>query len=163
MNLAKNPRHINNKKPPKVLTIIIRNLQNKVLISSLGIKKAVLSTITLLQPGIKGEISICFVNDEKIKKFNRKYIGSNYPTDVIAFDISEEKNVLLSDILVSSDAAIRNAKTYETSPKYELYLYVVHGVLHLLGFDDKTVKERDLMQKKAETILLRLGLKNVNT
>jgi probable rRNA maturation factor len=73
------------------------------------------------------------------------------PTDVLAFDLSAPGavRVLLADIIISADTAARNAKIFHTTPLYELYLYVVHGVLHLLGYDDKTKAQRKLMHKKA--------------
>lgn len=64
---------------------------------------------------------------------------------MLAFDSGE--------IVVSSDAAVRNAKIFKTEPLYELTLYVVHGVLHILGFEDRTKKQRESMQEKAENIL----------
>ena len=67
---------------------------------------------------------------------------------MLAFDLSPEPCYLEADIIVSSDTAIRNAKEYKTSPEHELKLYVIHGVLHLLGYDDHTNKERLLMRKK---------------
>jgi rRNA maturation RNase YbeY len=83
-------------------------------------------------------------------------------TDVIAFDNSLDKRdeTLLGDIAVSTDTAIRNARIYKTTPLYEIYLYVIHGVLHLLGYDDKTQKERKIMQSKADHIISTLSIKN---
>ncbi|KPK97483.1 MAG: hypothetical protein AMJ95_08760 [Omnitrophica WOR_2 bacterium SM23_72] len=76
---------------------------------------------------------------------NLRFLHKNQPTDVLAFDSGE--------IVVSTDAAIRNAKIFKTEPLYELYLYVVHGLLHILGFKDRTQKQRAHMQQKAEQIL----------
>ena len=55
---------------------------------------------------------------------------------------------MFADIVISTDTAIRNAKIFKTTQLNELYLYVVHGVLHLLGYDDRTQKQRQIMQKK---------------
>ena len=92
------------------------------------------------------EITLCLVNDPKIRGLNLKYLGEDIPTDVLAFDAT-------GDIVISTDTAIRNAAIYKTSPVYETYLYVVHGVLHLLGYDDRNPKGRKLMDNKAKTIL----------
>ncbi|MBP7216920.1 MAG: rRNA maturation RNase YbeY, partial [Candidatus Omnitrophica bacterium] len=54
-------------------------------------------------------------------------------TDVLAFTLANTRQALIGDVIVSTDAAIRNAKTYRTNPHYETFLYVVHGILHLLG------------------------------
>ena len=85
-----------------------------------------------------------------------KYLGKNNPTDVIAFDVAEPKrpDKIFADIVISTDRAIDNAGAFHTTPYFELYLYVIHGVLHILGYDDKTKKDKLLMRKK-ETHLLK--------
>jgi len=68
-----------------------------------------------------------------------------------------KKNELCADIIVSTDTAVRNAKAYKTSASYELNLYVVHGMLHFLGYDDKTARDRKKMDKKAAQYLLNIN------
>lgn len=92
------------------------------------------------------------MGDTKIRSLNKKFLKKDRPTDVLAFDLSGP-NDMIADIIVSSGTAIRNAKVFGTDPRYELYLYVVHGALHLLGYDDKTVKGRKAMEFKASKIL----------
>ncbi|MFH1458118.1 MAG: rRNA maturation RNase YbeY [Candidatus Omnitrophota bacterium] len=101
-----------------------------------------------------GEITVCFVNDKKIKELNLRYLQKNEPTDVLAFDSG--------DIVVSTDAAIRNAKIFETERLYELYLYIIHGVLHLSGYDDKTPKLKKKMDKKTKEIFKKCGSFNAD-
>ena len=142
------------------MRIIIKNLQNKVPLNS---KKAVKTVQKVLSSeGIKksGEITFSFVNDRKIKELNLKYLGKNNPTDVIAFDVAEPKrpDKIFADIVISTDRAISNAKIFKTSPLYELYLYVVHGMLHLLGYNDKTKKDKLLMRKREAHLLKILNL-----
>lgn len=86
------------------------------------------------------------------------YLGEYCPTDVIAFDNSAKNAEISADIAVSSDTAIRNARLFRTSPLYELHLYVVHGVLHILGYRDNTAGKRKHMQERAESILLTSNL-----
>ena len=81
------------------------------------------------------------------------YLGSDCPTDVIAFDLSATKNEISADLAVSTDTAIRNARIFKTHAGYEVYLYVIHGILHLLGYDDKTAQQRKVMEHKAQRIL----------
>ena len=88
------------------------------------------------------------------------YLGSDCPTDVIAFDLSATKNEILADLAISTDTAIRNARIFKTCAAYEVYLYVIHGILHLLGFRDSTERQRKLMEEKATQILSALGIKN---
>ncbi len=103
-------------------------------------------------------MTICFVGDAKIRQLNKKYLGIDAPTDVLAFDLSAKAGALCADILISAHTAVGNAKIFNTSPYYELYLYVVHGILHLIGYDDAGEKDRRVMQKKAELILETLPL-----
>jgi len=108
-----------------------------------------------------GEITVCFVNDNKIRELNLKYHHRNASTDVLAFDISapQIKRGMFADIVVSTETAVRNAGVYNTSPLFEAYLYVIHGVLHLLGYRDGNKKERESMQARAEQVLTRLKIK----
>jgi len=133
--------------------VIIKNLQEKIPVNPKRIRKTALKVLSL--EGIKkpGEISILFVNDRQIKEFNLLYRGRDCPTDVLSFDSSINKKEILADIVVSTETAVRQSRIFKTAPIYEVYLYVIHGVLHLLGYDDKTAKQRNLMQKKAEAIL----------
>lgn len=86
------------------------------------------------------------------------YLGELCPTDCISFQTVDSKRCLIADIAVSTDTAVRQGRLYKTSALYETYLYVVHGVLHALGYDDNTNRKRALMQKKAETILTAVGI-----
>lgn len=141
------------------MKISVKNLQRKLAINPGKIRKSILKTLSLKAKNISGEINICFVGDAQIRKLNLKYLRHNNPTDVISFDMSLDKKNLLADIAVSSDTAIRNAGVFKTSPNYELYLYVVHGVLHLIGFNDHNAPGRKLMDKRAHAILKELNIK----
>ena len=68
----------------------------------------------------------------------------------MAFNLSEkkEKNIILADIMISTQEALKQAANFKTTPDYELSLYVVHGILHILGFGDHTRAQIKLMRKK---------------
>jgi len=140
--------------------ITIINLQNRVPVNSRKVAK--IAQKVLSSEGIKksGEITICFVNDQKIKELNLRYLAKNNPTDVIAFDVAEPKrpDKLFADIVISTDRAIDNADVFKTSPLFELYLYVIHGVLHILGYDDRRKADKLLMRKKEQALLKSLNL-----
>jgi len=74
---------------------------------------------------------------------NLKFLHKNWPTDVLAFCDRAS-----SDIVISTDTAIRNAKIFKTSRVYELQLYLVHGLLHLLGYDHANPRQRQIMRQK---------------
>lgn len=142
------------------MKVAIRNLQKKIPINPARIKKALLNALSHEARKLSGELTVSFVNKHQIKKLNLRYLGRNEPTDVIAFDLSEPlAEGIFADIVVSTDAALRNSSLFKTTPLYEAYLYTIHGLLHLLGYDDKRPKDRQLMQKKAIKILSRLEIK----
>lgn len=102
--------------------------------------------------GIKkqGEINFCFVDDAQIKKLNAKFHKNNCATDVLAFNLctqSEEKYIL-ADIVISAQTAFKQAARFKTTPAYELELYIVHGLLHILGYNDQNKSQIKLMRKK---------------
>lgn len=132
------------------MEITIINLQKKLLIHPERIKKLVHNILKSEKVRSSGAINICFVSNRLIRKFNAKYHKRNRPTDVLAFNLSDpkKKNVLLADIMVSSDAAIKAARSFKTASDYELSLYVAHGVLHLLGFNDRSKRQIQLIRKK---------------
>jgi len=141
--------------------ITVKNLQKKIPISPKRIKEAILESLPSQDIKRSGEITVCFVNDKKIRELNLKFHGRNVSTDVLAFDISSPpvNRGIFADIVVSAETAIYNAGVYHTSPSYEACLYVIHGVLHLLGYRDSNIKERESMQSRAEQVLARLKIK----
>lgn len=100
--------------------------------------------------GVKksAEVTVSFVSDKEIRELNLLYLGRYAPTDVLAFDISGLNGGLMADIVISTDAAVRNSRIYSSAIAYETCLYVIHGVLHLLGYRDNNAKNRQLMRKK---------------
>ena len=141
------------------MKVAVRNLQKKIPVNPKRITKAVLKILSIEGIRNSGEKTFCFVNDTKIKELNSKYLGKNKPTDVIAFDIAEPKSPdkIFADIAISTDRAIDNAARFKTSPLFELYLYVIHGVLHILGYDDRNKKDKLLMRKRESHLLKTLN------
>ena len=97
-----------------------------------------------------GWINFCFVDNEQIKKINARFLKIKSSTDVLAFDLSSKKNknIIQADIMISTQAALNQARSFKTTPDFELSLYVVHGLLHILGFLDHTLPQKKLMRKK---------------
>jgi probable rRNA maturation factor len=90
------------------------------------------------------------VNNQLIKRFNAKFLKNNTPTDVLAFNSSNAriKKAIAADIMISTDAALKQARNFKTTPDYELLLYAAHGLLHILGYNDQTPAQIKLMRKK---------------
>ncbi|MEW6101079.1 MAG: rRNA maturation RNase YbeY [Candidatus Omnitrophota bacterium] len=140
------------------MKITVKNFQKEIPINPKRIKKAILKTLS--SQGIKksGEITVSFVNKKKITDLNFRFLKRRVPTDCLSFDLSDEKKDgrILADVVVSADAAISNAKIFLTTARHELLLYVIHGVLHILGYDDRTPGQRKRMMQKATHILSRV-------
>jgi probable rRNA maturation factor len=130
--------------------IIIRNFQKKIPINPKRIKTAILKVLSKESIKKSGEITVCFVSDNRIRKLNAKYLKENAPTDVLSFNLSTSKypNSLTADIIISADTAVRNSKVYKTTPIFELNLYLIHAILHILGYKDSSPKQIRLMRKK---------------
>lgn len=102
-----------------------------------------------------GEISIIFCDDNYLLEMNLKYLSHNTLTDVITFDYSEG-NSISGDIFISIERVRENAVIFSKHPEEEIHRVMVHGILHLCGYKDKTKKDSALMRQKEETYLARL-------
>ena len=132
-----------------MVRITVKNLQKKVLVYPHKIKEKIIKVLKGEKFKGEAEITVCFINDRLIRKLNKKFLKKDCPTDVLAFNIANHKKAGLSaDIIISAETALRNTKIFKTTPAYELSLYSVHGVLHLLGYNDHSVKEKEEMRKK---------------
>lgn len=106
-------------------------------------------------------ISVIFCSDDYLLDVNKKYLQHDYFTDIITFDYSEdipEEGVIAGDLFISIDTVARNAFTYRVRFKQELHRVIIHGVLHLLGYKDKSVNESLEMRAKEDFYLAKLEI-----
>lgn len=96
---------------------------------------------------------INFIDSEKIKRINKEFLQHDYSTDVITFNYSENDDAVDGEIFISIDDAAEFAKKYKATLNLELNRLVIHGILHLRGFDDINKNDR-LKMKKMENNLL---------
>ena len=96
-----------------------------------------------------GPLSIIFCSDRYILDVNLRYLQHDYFTDIITFDYCEGKTVS-GDLFISIDSVRENARIYATKFEDELDRVMVHGVLHLLGYDDHTPEDTAVMREKEE-------------
>ena len=94
-----------------------------------------------------GDINVIFCSDNYILDVNMKYLQHDYFTDIITFDYCEGK-VLSGDLFISVDSVRENSIEFGTDFEEELHRVIVHGVLHLIGYDDHTEKDIKLMRSK---------------
>ena len=92
-----------------------------------------------------GDIGYMFVDDEKILEVNREYLQHDYYTDIITFDYCEDDE-LNGDLVTSLDTVRTNAELFGKTYEEELYRVIIHGVLHLIGINDKGPGEREIME-----------------
>ena len=108
----------------------------------------VLSLTNLLNQEAKilGDISIIFVSDSYLLEMNQKYLNHDYYTDIITFDYCE-MNIVSGDLFISVDRVQENADTFNVDFLTELHRVMIHGVLHLCGYKDKSDDEERLMRE----------------
>ncbi|MDP2939020.1 MAG: rRNA maturation RNase YbeY [Candidatus Omnitrophota bacterium] len=101
------------------------------------------------------DIAIAFVDKKEIKKLNKKFLRKSRLTDVLSFESSQNyyKKIVSGDIAICTDAAVMNSKIFKTSPEFELKLYLIHGLLHLMGYNDKNIAQRKRIRQKEKEIL----------
>ncbi|OQA02797.1 MAG: Endoribonuclease YbeY [Planctomycetes bacterium ADurb.Bin401] len=104
----------------------------------------------------KALINIEIADDKKIVEVNKKFLKSKKITDVISFDVSDDSEKVF-DIIVNASLARRQAKLYAHLPQSELALYILHGLLHQLGFDDLTPRKASKMHRMEDKILRKHG------
>ena len=104
-----------------------------------------------------GEISVIFCSDAYLLDMNRKYLGHDYFTDIITFDYSEGE-VLSGDLFISVDTVRSNASFYSAEFDDELDRVIVHGLLHLIGYDDHSEEEFAAMKEKENYYLSKRAL-----
>lgn len=99
-----------------------------------------------------GSIAYIFCNDDKILEVNHQYLQHDYYTDIITFDYCEDeemmgnKNTISGDLFISLDTVRTNAEQQGTTYDEELHRVIIHGILHLVGINDKGPGEREIME-----------------
>ncbi len=142
---------------PKMIHLTIFNISKCPFLSRKKTEKVV--SFLLRAHGINNtKLSIIFVTDRQIKTLNRLYRRKNRYTDVLSFAMREgvciKKDAdILGDIVISVDRARAQAKIFGTSFKEEMELYIIHGVLHLLGYDDEKPAAGKKMREKEKELM----------
>ncbi|MBO3115249.1 rRNA maturation RNase YbeY [Winogradskyella sp. DF17] len=115
-----------------------------------------LNDVILNENREKGELSYVFCTDEYLHKINIEYLNHDTYTDIITFDYSVGKK-LHGDIYISVERVTENAGTYRCSVKEEMARVMVHGLLHLCGYKDKSTVEATIMRGKEDFYLSRFA------
>ncbi|TWR28673.1 rRNA maturation RNase YbeY [Mucilaginibacter achroorhodeus] len=130
---------------------IIYKLKNKT-----AIRKWLKDTIEAEGYKLK-ELNYIFCSDEYLLQINQQYLDHDTYTDVVTFDNSEEEGVIVSDIFISIDRIRENASKFKVTEEHELHRVIIHGALHLLGYKDKSVTDKQKMTSKEDFYLDKRG------
>lgn len=128
------------------------NLKNRKVL-----KSWVQHVISLEEKNI-GSINYIFSSDDFVLEINRKYLQHDYYTDIITFNYNED-DLLSGDIFISIDTVRTNAPQFSKSFNEELYRVIIHGVLHLVGYDDQDDVSRSIMRQKEDDYIQLLSSK----
>lgn len=99
-----------------------------------------------------GEINYIFCSDAKILEYNKEYLDHDYYTDIITFDYSMD-NHIAGDIYIGIETVSSNAILMALNTEQELFRVIIHGILHLCGYKDKTPKEESIMHEQEDIAL----------
>jgi probable rRNA maturation factor len=135
------------------MKIAIENRQRQQKIAKVPLRK-VARKILSASGCPDGELSILIVDDAMIQEINRDYLGRNHPTNVISFAMQEGEGEgiqpdLLGDVVISAETAARDAGEAKVTFESELYFLLLHGILHLLGYDHERGTQAEARQMQA--------------
>jgi len=103
---------------------------------------------TINYEGKIGEtINIIFTSNNNIKSLNKKYLNRNYTTDIIAFNYNRDF-FISGDLFLNPDTIMKNSEEYNTRFNEEILRVIIHGILHLVGYNDKSKEEKTVMREK---------------
>ena len=143
-----------------MITVDVTNDQTLLSVDDSRIRKAV-KMILRDRAVEQGRIGVAVVDDAAITELHRKYLGQDEPTDVMSFPLERGEHSLEGEVIVSAETAALAAGWYEWPAEDELLLYVVHGTLHLVGFDDTTPQSKSEMRRQESMVLARMGVRRV--
>lgn len=136
--------------------ITIINLNKSCAINIKFLKRIAGDILAFIKKPEAAELEITFLDNESIRIFNKRYKKRDSPTDVLSFKIGRAEfgdKSFLGEILISSERAAENAGIFGTDFEEELVLYVIHGILHLFGYDDESPGDRSVMSRKEKETL----------
>lgn len=141
---------------PKAV-ITVQNFQKNLSLNPVSVKNTIHSILKFRRIS-NAELTFVFVSRQKIAALNKQFLGRACATDVLAFDLSEGRGKCLrGDIIISTDAVIRQSALFGQPLARELALYMIHGILHLSGYDDHSPKDIVRMRAEEQRILKLLG------
>lgn len=152
---------------PADLAVVVRNQQRKSTVDAAWLKGVARAALAA-EKVAAAELCVMVVNDARIAAIHDEWFSDPTPTDVITFDLSGGGHgptaPLQGDIVVSAETAARVARELRRqgqtgwTPRHELAYYVVHGILHLTGYDDRAAADRRAMRARERAVMRAIGL-----
>jgi probable rRNA maturation factor len=107
-----------------------------------------------------GRLSVAVVGARRMTRLHRQFLGVDKPTDVLSFDLgtNQRRGQIDGEIVLCADVARRQARRMHVDWRAELALYLVHGILHLAGYDDRTLRDARRMHAREAALLRELGI-----
>ena len=136
------------------MTIFIRNRQRQLKVDRTLLQRIARETLHQVGAQEGTTIGIILVNDAQIAQYNERFHAAPGPTDILTFYFPELAG---GELVISTERAIEHARRYRTTPTRELTLYVIHGILHLHGYDDRTSRQRARMRAAERRLLNRFA------
>jgi len=144
------------------MSIIIENRQKEISLNRRRVRRSLNKILNILGHDDK-EISLLLVNDEEIKEINKRYLGRDFPTNVISFSLSDGEfgNInphILGDIVISLETTLRDAMEAGITFDDELDFLIIHGLLHLLDYnhENTSIEETEKMKEKERELFFQL-------
>ncbi len=131
------------------------NEDTKFQLKNRNLLKKWINEVILSESFKSGDINFIFTSDKYLLEINKQYLSHNYFTDIITFNYCENNNVN-GDIYISVDTIKNNSTRFSVTFLQELHRVMVHGILHLLGYDDHSDEEKLIMREKENYYLDRL-------
>lgn len=134
----------------------IVNLNKSYRLNEALLKEITRDILRYIKRPLTTELEFVFLDDRSMKAFNKRYKNRFASTDVLSFKIGRREfgsKKFLGEIFICLDTALRNSKIFGTRIGYEVTLYMIHGILHLFGYDDGKRSDRIRMAKKEGGIL----------
>jgi len=143
------------------------NRQRRLPVRQADIRRLFTAALTTLGAA-EADLSVVIVSDAEIAQLHDRWLGVSGPTDVISFDLRTAAGPappepasglrLAGEIIASGETAVREAARYHWRPEHELAYYLLHGLLHLCGFDDLAPGPRRVMRRRERQLMQAIGL-----
>jgi probable rRNA maturation factor len=136
-----------------MITVTIANRQRKLPVDRRRLRRAVVQIVRDAEIAA-ASISLAIVDDPTIARLHEQFLADPDPTDVLSFVLESSAEILEGEVVASADTARACAPRYGCTPAEELLRYVIHGTLHLVGYDDTTPRKRAVMRKREKQYMV---------